>query len=739
MTTRQLPFNAIIFAALTWGPPGPPCPAAPPLVHGDWQTFTVDDGLPHDSVLSVHTAGEQVWVGTEGGLARFDGESWTNWTVDDGLPVPAISAIDFDPRTRDVWLGTWGGGLVRFTGGRFDQFGQLNSGLAGNLVFAVAVAEGTIWAATNGGLCAYDIAGDSWDLHFERRADRDETAITGLCLDGGLLRAAAWCEGVWELGIDTGDWSRVVANETTLGLAATGEVLWAATRDGLLRRDGSGRWDAQRLRGAAAAFPFVNCIAAADEMVILGTSDGLRVLADWRIASWLTYRRWGTGPKCVVTHRLVGAEVDRRLLFSGLPDDRVQCVARQGDAVWAGTPGGLARGTHRRQLEELTPAPARGATEPFIPEPPEIESVKIGLLRPGEKMMNVPGRGAEGTPRLRWVDVMAVNLALEQANAGGGYRGAIPFALDMGPQGWFKGWGWTTPEDNFPELARQDDLMGIVAYLGSGARLTTAAALRTQVPLINFASTPATPDEIINPWIFRCRGDEPQRLALVLEYVFDRLDLSRVAVLRDTGTPAQRQLDWWSSAAAAGGRSVTADLRCDVQGGGLDSVLRRVQECRADVVLTWCDASRSAAILRAMRQAGMTQLLVGSEAMMTDEFVALAGPGVGSVIAVCPPDDRAEPPAAVRFVDDYRQRFKRLPTPGAFRTYEAVNHLLEAINIGGPDRDAVRHALGTMSRDHAGEQHCRHGPPDRDRAILGRLQPEGWDLCTLSDLEPANP
>jgi ABC-type branched-subunit amino acid transport system substrate-binding protein len=177
-----------------------------------------------------------------------------------------------------------------------------------------------------------------------------------------------------------------------------------------------------------------------------------------------------------------------------------------------------------------------------------------------------------------------------------------------------------------------------------------------------------------------------------------------------------------------------ADLRCDPAADGLASVLKELQESGADVVLTWSDAPRSAAMLRAMRQAGMNQLFVGSDGIMSDEFVALTGPEPGAVIAACAQTGRAEPTPSARFADDYLQRFRRPPTPGAFRVFAAVNHLVEAINIAGPDREAVRRALNDMSRDIDGERHCPEAPFGPDLVILGRLGAGGWNLRTISDL-----
>src|SRR3972149_3263693 len=67
-----------------------------------------------------------------------------------------VSAIAVDEETREVWVGTMGDGLYRCGGDRCDRLDQLGSGLAGNAVFAVAVARGRVWAATNGGLSVFD-------------------------------------------------------------------------------------------------------------------------------------------------------------------------------------------------------------------------------------------------------------------------------------------------------------------------------------------------------------------------------------------------------------------------------------------------------------------------------------------------------------------------------------------------------------------------------------------------------
>ena len=143
--------------------------------------------------------------------------------------------------------------------------------------------------------------------------------------------------------------------------------------------------------------------------------------------------------------------------------------------------------------------------------------------------------------------------------------------------------------------------------------------------------------------------------------------------------------------APAGQRAKNARLHHDSTGGA-DEALGV-----AEVVFTWCDAEVAAAILRAMRQAGMSALFVGGEQVMTDTFVKLVGCDPGRVIALwgCPAEGQGN--AAARFAESYEALFKQRPKPEAVHSYDAARHLLRAINIAGLEREALRRTLQDLS------------------------------------------
>jgi ligand-binding sensor domain-containing protein/signal transduction histidine kinase len=116
-----------------------------------WQA---PDGLPEQTVQAfAQTADGYLWIGTTGGLLRFDG---AHFTLFDRQNTPALkeNSVFCLMVSRDgaLWIGTEGGGLVRYARGEFRSW-TTRDGLSNDFVRAlVEDADGTIWAGTDNGL-----------------------------------------------------------------------------------------------------------------------------------------------------------------------------------------------------------------------------------------------------------------------------------------------------------------------------------------------------------------------------------------------------------------------------------------------------------------------------------------------------------------------------------------------------------------------------------------------------------
>ena len=122
-----------------------------------WQT---QDGLPEQTVQAfAQTPDRYLWIGTTGGLLRFDG---ARFSVFDHENTPELNENSvfalMTSRDGSLWIGTEGGGLVRYQAGKFRAYG-LREGLSDGFVRALLEdRNGTIWVGTDNGLLRF--AGD---------------------------------------------------------------------------------------------------------------------------------------------------------------------------------------------------------------------------------------------------------------------------------------------------------------------------------------------------------------------------------------------------------------------------------------------------------------------------------------------------------------------------------------------------------------------------------------------------
>lgn len=123
-------------------------------------SWTSESGLPQNSVHAIaQTSDGYLWLGTEEGLARFDGIHFTLYSRElfDGLASDYIQALAPGP-DGTLWIGT-DSGLSSYTpdtanpsGGSFRTLTR-RDGLAANSIVALCVdRDGALWVGTPRGL-----------------------------------------------------------------------------------------------------------------------------------------------------------------------------------------------------------------------------------------------------------------------------------------------------------------------------------------------------------------------------------------------------------------------------------------------------------------------------------------------------------------------------------------------------------------------------------------------------------
>ena len=196
-------------------------------------SWSIQDGLPQISALAIEQDRDgYIWVGTQTGLARFDGVQFVAYTPDQEPALPGVWVRSlYVARDGRLWIGTYKGVAVR-AGERFTSVPAADAARWPGLeVLAFAEdAAGSIYVATSQGL-------------FREQA-------------GKLLPVPG-------------------APETSLSLLARSDGLWVGGR-GAVHRLSEGRWSLQPLPPNAAT-AVVGRLVEAQGAIWAGTSLGLLI------------------------------------------------------------------------------------------------------------------------------------------------------------------------------------------------------------------------------------------------------------------------------------------------------------------------------------------------------------------------------------------------------------------------------------------------------------------------------
>lgn len=119
-----------------------------------YNAWTMEEGLPLNSVLALtQTADGYLWLGTEMGLARFDGIAFELFNLENTPSITnnLITCLEVGP-DGVLWIGTRGGGVMTYRQGKFESL-STEDGLLSNEVWVVkACRDGSVWFGTRNGL-----------------------------------------------------------------------------------------------------------------------------------------------------------------------------------------------------------------------------------------------------------------------------------------------------------------------------------------------------------------------------------------------------------------------------------------------------------------------------------------------------------------------------------------------------------------------------------------------------------
>ncbi len=374
----RLPLAVLAVALLLSSPRGLALDPTRAITQYLYDVWKIKEGLPQNTVQAIcQTRDGYLWLGTEEGLARFDG---VRFTVFDKRNTPElrqnlILAL-YEDSSGYLWIGTNGGGLARYRAGRFVHFSK-SDGLLEERVRAIHEdAGGVLWVGTEE--AGLHVLRNGSFVPFRKKGVLTSERIRAIEDDGD--------GGVW-VGTDGGGVLRIPKGKGPISTLRSRDglpseqirsltrdpagVLWIGTYGG-----GLARLDSEGLQTFTTKDGLLSDQVAASSLdrdgnLWIGTTGGLNRYSNGRFSSFSPREGLSDSRVFAVFEDREGSvwlgtlagglgrlRAGKLLVYStleGLSDNRVRTI-HQGPkgTIWIGTDGG---GLNRFENGAVTPVP----------------------------------------------------------------------------------------------------------------------------------------------------------------------------------------------------------------------------------------------------------------------------------------------------------------------------------------------------------------------------------------------
>jgi branched-chain amino acid transport system substrate-binding protein len=175
--------------------------------------------------------------------------------------------------------------------------------------------------------------------------------------------------------------------------------------------------------------------------------------------------------------------------------------------------------------------------------------------------------------------------------------------------------------------------------------------------------------------IFRTCGRDDQQGAVAAKFLAAQ-GAKKIAIVHDKTTYGKGLADETKKSLNALG--VTEVLYEGVNKGEKDysAIVSKIKESGADIVYWGGVHTEGGLLLRQMRDQGVNAVMMGGDGIASDEFAAIAGPGVEGTFMTFPPDPRDRPEAA-KVVQEFKAKNFN-PETYTLYSYAAVEVLKQA-------------------------------------------------------------
>ncbi|HYH69928.1 MAG TPA: branched-chain amino acid ABC transporter substrate-binding protein [Methyloceanibacter sp.] len=268
-------------------------------------------------------------------------------------------------------------------------------------------------------------------------------------------------------------------------------------------------------------------------------------------------------------------------------------------------------------------------------------------------------------------------LAVEDINAAGGVLGKT-LDLDVGDDAC----------DPKQAVAVANQMVGdgvalVAGHYCSGSSIPASSVYKdADMVQISPASTnPAFTDNRAGPNIYRVCGRDDQQGGVAGKYLAENFKDKNIAIVHDKTAYGKGLADETKKAMNAAGKEEVMFEAYTAGEKDYSALVSKLKQANVDVLFLGGYHTEAGLIVRQMRDQGMAAILMGGDALITQEYWSITGPAGEGTLMTFSPDPRKNPAAA-----EVVKRFKDKgvePEGYVLYTYAAIQAWKQAVEKAG--------------------------------------------------------
>lgn len=327
-------------------------------------------------------------------------------------------------------------------------------------------------------------------------------------------------------------------------------------------------------------------------------------------------------------------------------------------------------------------------------------------------------------------------LLVEEINAAGGING-VPLEVILADDE-------STQEKAAQEMNRLIHDEEVLAVLGSSGSTESLAmkgiAMEEQVPLVSAAAS----IQVVEPveestWVFKTPQNDVHAVENIYMYLEEE-GIEKIGILTDSNAYGESGRQQLEAMAGEYGIEIVAKEVYNMEDADMSTQLTKINSSGAEALITWGTNPGPATIAVNMKDLGMEIPHVSSHGVANQAFIDLAQDAAEGVVIptgrlLFPteiPEDDPHYEIISNFYEKYTNKYDSEPTNFASYGYDNLMLVIDALEAGATDREAIRDHLENNISNWVGTTGTFNMSPDdhngldTDSLVMAHVKDGKW-------------